>query len=338
MGNSSNMEVYNNTFTGKSSWAVAFSSTLSTDITDNKIYNNNFYDICLDANFNCGSMGHTNPGIWIYRPGSGWIKNTHIYNNKFSASVAWASEDLCETKGSNGIHIESSNASDLGGYDGLYIYNNILFNVAGSAGIGVFAGQGQAKNVHIYSNTVYHPFEPSLNMAGDTNYFNNVYIKNNIFYMGNSKATAVCVPDPNTIQGDYVIDYNSYYSNRTGSSKRFCVRPGTETGSPAVYTDWTEWKGSYSFDANGFGPLQEPLFENITMTAYDCSAAGKACLNIQSSSDVKDKGNMLGIPYNVDIAGTARPQGVAWDMGAYESNSSLQPPKPATNLKLSYQP
>lgn len=47
-----------------------------------------------------------------------------------------------------------------------------------------------------------------------------------------------------------------------------------------------------------------------------------------------DKGIALGLPYNFDFLGINRPQGAAWDIGAYEYNGGVAPP---TGLKLQSQ-
>ena len=51
-------------------------------------------------------------------------------------------------------------------------------------------------------------------------------------------------------------------------------------------------------------------------------------MSLQTSSPARDSGVTLGSPYNVDILGKSRPQGSAYDVGAYEYGG-VAPPSPS---------
>jgi hypothetical protein len=57
----------------------------------------------------------------------------------------------------------------------------------------------------------------------------------------------------------------------------------------------------------------------------------------QSGSLLIDHGTTLGTPYNIDYLGTSRPQGSAWDIGAYEyssGSSDTTPPAAPSGLAV----
>jgi hypothetical protein len=56
----------------------------------------------------------------------------------------------------------------------------------------------------------------------------------------------------------------------------------------------------------------------------------------QGANTAVDSGANLGSPYNIDKGGTSRPQGSAWDIGAWERGSGGSPSCPAPALVASY--
>ncbi len=67
-----------------------------------------------------------------------------------------------------------------------------------------------------------------------------------------------------------------------------------------------------------------------------------ANFRLNAGSSALNTGTPLASPYNTDIAGIIRPQGAAFDLGAYELNASIIQPvvtivNPTANTKLTVQ-
>jgi len=90
------------------------------------------------------------------------------------------------------------------------------------------------------------------------------------------------------------IDYNHYY-RINGVSNKF-----------AGYT-WTQWQG-LGYDLHGNVGLVN--FANILGSAKQDYRLLEGSLGIDAGTSITD--------FNADIFGTSRPQGTAWDIGAYE--------------------
>ena len=69
---------------------------------------------------------------------------------------------------------------------------------------------------------------------------------------------------------------------------------------------WVEWK-SYGYEVNGINAL-DPLFVSIANRDF----------RLQLGSPVIDAGTDLSAYFTTNKDGTTRPQGSAWDIGAYE--------------------
>ena len=306
-------EVYNNTITGRNSWGFSLATS-----GNSTMYSNYFHDnVMIDMNRCCHVNDIHGNWTWFYTgQGSvdttGSMVDTRIYNNLFYNSYSGYT-----IKSVAFINLSVSNNG--GAWDGLYIYNNVMFN-GDTAGInvGTFPGvTGSMKNVYIYDNTFYSPSGQTgtiiLNgsSTADPTKLQNVYVINNTLYT--TGGLTMSVPPPSSVSGTYQIDYNNHYSSRANYQiSTFDNVQGRK------YLDWTGWQ-ALAFDANGRGPLSDPLYRDVTIgSGFD--------LRLQLGSPCIDVGCALGVPYNTDKNGTSRPQGSAWDIGAYEYGPGDPPP------------
>lgn len=112
--------------------------------------------------------------------------------------------------------------------------------------------------------------------------------------------------------GDTCSDGSVTWTTRTwltaSYNNLFNPRSGTDDFIARV-DSWTlaEWAAAFGYDTNSISG--DPLFVGAT---------GTKNLRLQSASPAIGIGAALGEPYNRDIVGTLRPQGAAYDSGAYE--------------------
>jgi hypothetical protein len=138
-------------------------------------------------------------------------------------------------------------------------------------------------------------------------------IKNNIFYMrrlsGQTCALSVSAP---YAAGNLVSDYNHFFASASiGPTSQMLALNGT------FYT-WAQWQAA-GYDAHGIGfgstGWVAPVFVDQPNGNY----------SLPSQSPDIDAGTDLAPLFNADRVGTSRPQGLAWDIGAYEEVPSVQP-------------
>ena len=140
----------------------------------------------------------------------------------------------------------------------------------------------------------------------------NFTIKNNIFYSKLGIAIYYGAYNAGSVEIDNNINYN-----HSGNSIQ------TVFGGGMNPVSWATWQGN-GFDVNGF--------ESADPNYADPSEGD---LSISTSSTAYDNGATLGSPYNVDYLGVARPQGSAYDIGAYEyQGSDATPPNMPSGLAV----
>ena len=218
------------------------------------------------------------------------------------------------------IYIDSF---DYGEGSESYCNNNVVFGnvvyattegqVVGVNGIVIHAesgGDSSIYNMKVYNNTVvdcnYNGIRVLNEWAGaiDTIDIENNLLVNNgdysrqIYMVGNAVS-------------NLTLDYNFY---------RNSIYESPEDPDDEIAT-WFDNSQKTLAQLKALSPVrethglaqQDPLFVNYSAHDYQLNS---------DSSPAKDVGKNLGLSYNVDREGVARPQGSAWDVGAYEYTSS----------------
>ncbi len=175
-------------------------------------------------------------------------------------------------------------------------------------------------NVKLMNNTFIDNNDDSTNIRMDTFRGNptatGVEIKNNIWYnAGRGTSTPAFSIDDSTgfASSSFSFDANVYYQSSGTTSLR--IR-GIVYSAPS----WIMVNESH-------GTTAQPVFVSYSANNINND------LHLKSGDKVAiDHGISLASYFTTDKDSIVRPQGVAWDMGAYEYQSSSSAPAPPTNL------
>lgn len=184
------------------------------------------------------------------------------------------------------------------------IYGNLLVNIYGYQGIHFHVTKGDESSTYISNSEIYNNTIAYCKQNGifNTN-AKNLNIMNNIFYMNSVHTNKNSYYDiefkPRTKSVANVLDYNLYFSEST--SQKHINLYGTSYTIPEIQ--------SLGMELNGL--FDDPLFTDDKNNNFE----------LLENSPAIDAGVNLGVPYNIDINDVIRPQGKAYDIGAYETIS-----------------
>jgi len=173
------------------------------------------------------------------------------------------------------------------------IYNNVGYAMNTSGGLLKFKNTGSTGTAQMISNTLYGG-KGGLVQSNDPN----VVFKNNIIVTAGSSPVVIF---EKAIVKKSNINHNLYKCSTTGGS--IVVYKGASR-------TMAQWQSS-GFDNSGLEA--DPKFRNIFLRDFTLAA----------SSPALNKGVDLTSPYNVDKAGTLKPNGMRSDIGAYEMKVSV---------------
>ncbi len=194
----------------------------------------------------------------------------------------------------------------VGIHSGGVIIRNNLFSPAPlrlGGNIYLETQDGDIDGVEIYNNTILgYATGGNKGCIRYLNYGNgaikNITIKNNIIDPQSADAIFIDIPS-SVISGwndGFVCDYNIYGDSHTAN-------PFNWNDIPETYTDWRTLKYG---DTNSVVPEYNP---GLNATYYPDSATD-SCVNVGV--------NLSATGFADDKDGVLRPQGSAWDLGAYE--------------------
>jgi hypothetical protein len=205
-----------------------------------------------------------------------------------------------------GIYLSYTN----GGTSHFTIINNVLIgNYDAAGGTGDYAiYANSAPFTRIYNNTIFGL--PGMRgwlkgigigaMDGSAAPSPNCEVKNNLIYVPNGEHTWIGIVDASSTTG-FISDYNIIYIPNETNGKPFKINDVDKT--------WAEWQAA-GYDVHG--SISEPALVKTSGSIYT-----DFDLRLSASDTVaRDKGT-TGL-WAFDINQISRPQGTAWDIGAYE--------------------
>ena len=219
---------------------------------------------------------------------------TKIHHNFFAHLPNIASTNM------GGIYIDGSG----GHYE---IYNNIIIMnpIDASYLIGIFDPYSLGLYVKVYNNTIYS----NTTDAFPTKYFglDSLDVRNNIIYAYNGWiATGL---DYTTVNNAAYLNFNNntyYCAHSNNFAYMFESWVGYPSGNAIIYT-WTQWK-TLCGETNS-------KFEAVTFEGGNNTLAASYKL-VNGSNGINDGVHLILL--SDDYEGTVRPQGLSWDVGAFE--------------------
>jgi hypothetical protein len=192
--------------------------------------------------------------------------------------------------------------------DGLYQYiiGNLIYNIhstdKSTSGSGAMMLRG-GTNIAIINNTMYD-YDSGINMASDGRVLS---ITNNIFSNRADNTVNDIYMEGATSSSNSTVDNCVFYN----SGDIRISWNGSQYTSLAAFQSATG-KGGGSISA-------DPLFTNATDNNFTLSVGSPAIDSGVVSAAYQTFFDRYGIDIQEDIAGTTRPLGGVWDIGAYES-------------------
>lgn len=239
-------------------------------------------------------------------------KNAQVYGNIISLPLAYNYRQ--------GIYMEFYNLVASPGvpedFGAVHVYNNLIYGYGGSFLLQFNpryiapATQKATVQIYVFNNTI-DAFNSSVSLPFRT-VGPNIYFQNNVIITRRTTApTAFFVSDDLQIPSE--IHNNIYYvENLSGS---VAIVNGMS------YDSWNDWKVA-GYDSNSF--YADPSLDS-NYRSLDASSPGV------------DTGIDLSSTFNADLLGISRPQGSAWDIGAYEyveAGGDTTAPQSPINLQV----
>ena len=190
----------------------------------------------------------------------------------------------------------------------LWIYNNIIdFTGTDKPGSMINVdGKNGMLSMYVYNNILIGTGQNNIGLYK----MGNIYFKNNLVKLGLDTGYHIELSMLNNNYNNAHFDYNQYDI------------PSLSSGVPA---GWTAWRGSaYGYQDQHSEVLQNPTNEIKLFSFVNAPSLDPEGYRLASGSSGIDEGTSVsGVV--VDFVATSRPQGSAWDVGAYEFVSSTAP-------------
>ncbi len=308
-----------------------------------EIVNNYFYEVPGAAVQPTWQAGRTTNNIYlannhIYKCNKGFVVggDSWLVENNEVERLVYYNEDADYSRFFGTNHIIRNN----------YFHGTLAEEIGSSHvdGFQTFENNGNiAQNIVIEGNRVYGFFHQGMMMTGADGSHSNIIVRNNIFR--DSASWGICAYG---ITGLKV--YNNVFANIASSGIGFRVaNSGTPTTGEIKNNIFYNVSADYWAESNCILDARNNLLYHPSRTKdpakFPNDIVNKDPLfldpaqggfELRENSPAIDAGiSLTGFAY--DIQGTSRPQGRAWDIGAYEFNSPISSPSAPRNLRISTQ-
>jgi hypothetical protein len=191
---------------------------------------------------------------------------------------------------------------NMDGVTDTLVRNNLLFDNHAS-GISIYRidGGSGSQNNHILNNTILMASDGRWGINIPNSDDTNNHLFNNIVYSEHDWRGSISIATP-TLDG-FASDYNILMD-------RFSVDDGN---SRITFSEWQ----ALGYDTHSLLSSPDQLFVNSNSSDY----------RLKQGSPAIDRGVTLD-EVTDDLLGVPRPSGAAYDIGAYEFASGVQPPPP----------
>jgi hypothetical protein len=248
--------------------------------------------------------------------GTSWSDYGMLYEYNFMARTGGVT---------NGDHGQGMQISYNTNSTYLIIRNNKYQDVTGTGFIVYLAGSGTHSYSRIYNNVMYYT-DPStygtcspgpIYAHKSTDHF---YIYNNTFY-----KLSGAIPGSYT-NANIVLESSTsevYCANNLFSSSHFAS--GGNSGCISLLSNNDYYNNNGSVPTGETNQKSESVDPFVNSAGYD--------FRVKSTANARDSGIDLSSVFKADIVGTPRPQGLGWDIGAYEYYTGPNP-SPPSDLKI----
>jgi len=278
------------------------------------------------------------------------IENNVIHDSQ--GELVYVGGAGCSVEDNTGL----SHCDGFPSHTNILIQNNNIYNggVYGAQGDGIDSKAGLS-NLRIRNNTIYNLNDPQnndiraiiINGARTSDPDQNIIVEGNLIYNVRAEDAAIALVDgwgtpkgvevrnnviANLQRGDGITVYRGTNHKLYNNTIYKATGPGITvvTGSVSVINnllvgnngggDQTSFSGTVTSTNNGysntFGGSCTNCVSGFSAATFANAAANN--LHLVSGSAAIDRGTSLAT-FSTDKDGVARPQGAAWDIGAYES-------------------
>jgi hypothetical protein len=303
---------------------------------------------------------------WCPQSSNITIENNTIHDSE--GELVYVGGAGCSTEDNSGL----SNCGGFPSHTNILIQNNLIYNggVHGAQGDGIDVKAGLS-NVRIKNNTI-HDLNPAGNIraivisgARTTDPDQNIIVEGNLIYSVAAEDAAIAIVDgwgtpkgieirnnviSNIISGAGIKVYrgsnHKIYNNTIYNAADEGIQ--VVTGSTSVINNilvanngggaQTSFSGTVTSTnnahSNSFGGSCTNCVSGLSASTFTNATANN--FHLVASSAAIDGGTAL-TTFSTDKDGTVRPQGTAWDMGAFEyvtTGSDTTPPSPPRNFRM----
>ncbi len=234
----------------------------------------------------------------------------------------------------------TTNAADYNEFINLDVHDNGTNNTL-DHGLYLATSYNLVERCRVHNNAAYgvHVYQGTANMASGNIVRNNLIYGNNGPYAfgiilssgaGNQAYNNVIRGNTGGIQVDYGAPQGTLIYNNTiyANSSSYAIYIGSESSGAVVRNNILYRNSSDSITDNGASTTTS---NNLMGTDPRFVNEAQLDLRLQSASSAVDGGMTLA-QVTTDFDGTARPQGVRYDIGAYEYKAGA--PAAPTNLRI----